>query len=79
MKREPSLRIREKFTCYPNLSKVMTGCMNARVIIFDTSKGAMVLTMARAQALSLQDPFAEQRSALGSRMGLPPRLMLKSR
>jgi hypothetical protein len=62
-----------------HLSKVMMGCRKARVTIFDTNKGAMVLITARGHALSLhQDSFAEQRSALGSRIGLSPRLMLKS-
>ena len=64
---------------HTHLSKVMMGCTKARVIIFDTNNGAMVLTTARGHALSLhQDSFAEQRSALGSRIGLSPRLMLKN-
>ena len=61
------------------LSKLMMGCRKVRVIIFDTNNGAMVLTKERAHALSFhQNPLAAQRSVAGSKIGMSPRLMLKS-
>ena len=78
--RNPSAKLKnDTSSAQPHLSKVMMGCRKARVTIFDTNKGAMVLITARGHALSLhQDSFAEHRSALGSRIVLSPRLMLKS-